>query len=268
MGHPGSLLATDMDGTVIPLEEGEVWEKDIADFRESVDAKPGLRLAYVTGRDLAKALSGIEKYRLPKPDFLVCDVGTSLFHAHGDGFRLDEGYAQRMREARGDLEPREIREHVAFLPGLRLQPEDRQTPFKVSYFLSPGGDHSSILAALLDHLGTFNGRVQAVYSVRAQDRTGLVDLLPAGVAKDFALRYLHGLTGVGSDRLVYAGDSGNDVAAMLAGFKAIVVGNADEGLKEKIRGKAEREGIQDRIYYSERRYAAGVLEGCSHFGIL
>jgi sucrose-6F-phosphate phosphohydrolase len=257
-----------MDGTVIPLEEGASWERDISLFREAVDAKRDLCLAYVTGRDLAKALSGIEEYRLPEPDLLVSDVGTSLFHAYGGGYRLDEGYAQKMHEALGGLQAEEIRARAAPLPGLELQPEDRQTPFKVSYFLPPGRDHSSVLASLRDHLGIFKGRVQVVYSVQAQDGTGLVDLLPAGVAKDFALRYLQGITGVEADRLVYAGDSGNDLAALFAGFKAIVVGNADETLKKQVREKAEEDGILCRIYFSEKHYAGGVLEGCAHFGIL
>jgi hydroxymethylpyrimidine pyrophosphatase-like HAD family hydrolase len=149
-----------------------------------------------------------------------------------------------------------------------LQPENRQTPFKVSYFLPPGCDHSSVLASLRDQLGIFNGRVQVVYSVQVQDGTGLVDLLPAGVAKDFALRYLQGITGVEADRLVYAGDSGNDLAALFAGFKAIVVGNAEETLKKQVREKAEEDGILCRIHFSGKHYAGGVLEGCAHFGIL
>jgi hydroxymethylpyrimidine pyrophosphatase-like HAD family hydrolase len=173
-----------------------------------------------------------------------------------------------MREALGGLQTEEIRARVPSLPGLELQPEDRQTPFKVSYSLPPGCDQSSVLASLRDRLGIFNGRVPVFYSVQAQDRTGLGDLLPAGVAKDFALRFLKGITRVEADRLVYAGDSGNDLTAVFAGFKAIVVGNADEALKKQVREKAEEDGILCRIYFSKKHYAGGVLEGCAHFGIL
>jgi hydroxymethylpyrimidine pyrophosphatase-like HAD family hydrolase len=195
-------------------------------------------------------------------------VGTSLFHAHGSDFRLDEGYAQKMREAMGGLKAGEIQARVAPLPCLELQPEDRQTPFKVSYYLSPDVDHPPLLEALANELEAFRGRVQLVYSIRAGDGTGLVDVLPTGVAKDFALRYLHHATGIKSDRIVYAGDSGNDLGAMLAGFNAILVGNAEEALKDEVRRRAADEGISDRIYFSRESYAGGVLEGCRHFRIL
>lgn len=263
-----SLLASDMDGTVIPMGEGIEWEEDITAFRKAVNTRPHLRLAYVTGRDLDLAVQGIEHHRLPQPRLLVCDVGTSLYHVHGDRYRPDEGYAERMREAVDGLEAREIREGVGCHPGLSLQPDDRQTPFKVSYYLSPKADHSTILTFIESRLEPFRGRVQAVYSVQAPDGVGLVDLLPAGVAKDFALRYLHELTGVGAERTVYAGDSGNDLAAMLTGFNTIVVGNADGALKREVRRRAEREGVLDRVYFSERPFAGGVLEGCRHFELL
>jgi hydroxymethylpyrimidine pyrophosphatase-like HAD family hydrolase len=88
------------------------------------------------------------------------------------------------------------------------------------------------------------------------------------VAKDFAIHYLYDHLGVHVDRLVYAGDSGNDVAAMLTGFKVIVVGNATPGLREELLARGAEKGILDRLYFAEEFYAAGVLEGCRHFGIL
>jgi hydroxymethylpyrimidine pyrophosphatase-like HAD family hydrolase len=97
---------------------------------------------------------------------------------------------------------------------------------------------------------------------------GLLDVLPAEIAKDYAVRYLHDRSGVDEDHLVYAGDSGNDRAAMLTGFRVIVVGNADEELKKDLGIESVAQGIAERIYFAEHPYARGVLEGLRHFGAL
>jgi sucrose-6F-phosphate phosphohydrolase len=268
MGENGALLASDMDGTVIPLEENRRRERELEAFRQAVDRASHLTLAYVTGRDLPLALRGIGQHGLPAPEILVCDVGTSVYHATANGFEKDLGYEGLMKEARGGLDVREIRHELSRLPELHLQPEDRQTESKLSYTLSPGVDHPEILASVQEVLDTLGGRIQAVYSVGAPHGRGLLDLLPVGVAKDYAIRYLHDHTGVHSDDLVYAGDSGNDLAAMLSGFKVVVVGNATPGLKEELTRRGSELGITDRLYFSEAFFAAGVLEGCRHFGIL
>jgi HAD superfamily hydrolase (TIGR01484 family) len=257
-----------MDGTVIPLAPEPRWRADVAEFRGAVEDTPNLCLAYVTGRDFEKATAGILEHELPSPGFLVCDVGTSVFILSDGRYRPDERYAARMREALGGLEAAEIRARLVSLDGFSLQPEDCQTAFKLSYFISPEEDHPKVLETLAARLGPLRHRLQTVYSVRTEDGTGLVDLLPAGVAKDVALHYLHEQTGTDRESMVYAGDSGNDLAAMLAGFNSIVAGNTEESLKEEIRDRSSAEGLEDRIYFSRRPYAGGVLEGCRHFGIL
>lgn len=263
-----ALLASDMDGTVIPLEVNPQRVQEIATFRDSVEAEADLGLAYVTGRDLPLALKGISQHGLPAPGILVCDVGTSVYHATDSGFQKDLEYVRLMEEARGGLDVREVRHEVAHLPGLLLQPENRQTESKLSYHLTPDSDHQQIVASVREVLHRLGGTLQAVYSVGAPRGTGLLDLLPAGVAKDFAIRYLHDHTGVDPESLIYAGDSGNDLAAMLTGFKVIVVGNATPGLKEELTTRGRELGIVERLYFARGFYAAGVMEGCRHFGLL
>jgi len=262
------MLATDMDGTVIPLEINPQREMEISAFRSEVTEAADLTVAYVTGRDLPLALKGILQHRLPTPDTLVCDVGTSVYHHTPSGFAEDPEYVSLMENARGGIDVREAREDLGHLPGLRPQADDRQTASKLSYYLPPEGGHPEIMSAVTEILTGLGGSLQAVYSVGAPHGTGLLDILPAGVAKDFALRYLHDRAGVDQESLVYAGDSGNDVAAMLTGFNAIVVGNATPGLREDLTIQGTAIGVMDRLYFAEEFYAAGVMEGCRHFGIL
>jgi hydroxymethylpyrimidine pyrophosphatase-like HAD family hydrolase len=73
---------------------------------------------------------------------------------------------------------------------------------------------------------------------------------------------------VDEEHLVYAVDSGNDRAAMLTGYRVIVVANADDTLKNALPAESDARGIADRIYFAEHPYARGVLEGLRHFGVL
>lgn len=263
-----TLLASDMDGTVIPLEEGPEREAEVAEFRRAVEEAQDLILAYVTGRGLGLATKGIRQFKLPMPDFLVCDVGTSVYRENSGEFEADGEYARRMREAMGGLDFKDVREYLRPVDHLLLQPEERQTEFKLSYHLPHEEDHAEIVELVRGHLTELGGRVQAVYSVGAPSGRGLLDLLPMGAAKDFAVHYLQEVTGVDDDHLVYAGDSGNDLAVMLAGFKAVVVANAGPDLREGLREMVEDETLAARIHFSTHRYSKGVLDGCRHFGIL
>ena len=54
------LLASDMDGTVIPLDDKPERGEEIAHFANAFRERKDLALAYATGRDLQRVLRGIE----------------------------------------------------------------------------------------------------------------------------------------------------------------------------------------------------------------
>ena len=93
-------------------------------------------------------------------------------------------------------------------------------------------------------------------------------MLPTGIAKDRAVRYLDDASGVQEKNLVYYGDSRNDRAAMLAGYRTIVVDNADYAPKADLACGPAASCIRERIDFAEYPYARGVLEGLRHFGLL
>jgi len=268
MDEKKTLLASDLDGTIIPLEVGPERDAEVAEFRKAVEGAEDLILAYVTGRGLGLARKGMRQFNLPLPDYLVCDVGTSVYHQVSGEFQEDPEYARRMRDALGGLDFGHVREYLRPVDHLLLQPEERQTEFKLSYHLPHEADHAEIVELVRGHLEELGGRVQAVYSVGAPSGRGLLDLLPMGAAKDFAVHYLQEVTGVDDAHLVYAGDSGNDLAVMLAGFKAVVVANAGPDLRDGLKERLEDEALAARIHFSSHRYSKGVLDGCRHFGIL
>jgi hypothetical protein len=95
------LLASDLDGTLIPLERDAQRLREVEELVRALAASEDLRLAYVTGRHLALAQAGIEEIGLPSPDWFVCDVGTSVYRRANGGYEPDQEYRQAMRAALG-----------------------------------------------------------------------------------------------------------------------------------------------------------------------
>ncbi|MDT8342209.1 MAG: HAD-IIB family hydrolase [Longimicrobiales bacterium] len=261
------LLAADLDGTLIPLDDDARTRAGVQRFRALVEAKPRLILAYVTGRDRVLAEAGIRATGLPLPDLLATDVGTELYRLSGDTFRPDPEYADLMRRAMGGVSAERIRALLEAHPGLEAQEAARQRPHKVSFYVDPALGERPLREGVAPLLAEAGADVSLVYSRDPVKGVGLLDVLPRGVAKDAAVRFLHDRTGVAEERLVYAGDSGNDRAAMLAGYRVVVVGNAPEPFKRELRRSARELGCAERLYFAREPYAAGVVEGLVHWGL-
>ncbi|MEM7434250.1 MAG: HAD-IIB family hydrolase [Myxococcota bacterium] len=265
MTIPRYLLMSDLDGTLIPLEETAQRLHEVGEFAGLVQASPGLLLAYVTGRDFALAQTGIREFGLPTPHFMACDVGTSLYRLDGDEFRLDEGYRASMRAALGDHTGPEVRDALSSIGGIEPQEDAKQGEFKVSYYTS--GRPDAVVDRVHGCLDAQGVTANVVASFDSVSQRGLLDILPRGVAKDRAVRYLHEQSAIDDDHMVYAGDSGNDRAAMLTGCRSIVVANADRSFQEALQKEASDRGISDRLYFAGHPYARGVVEGCRYFGV-
>jgi alpha-amylase len=177
----------------------------------------------------------------------------------------DEAYRQAVAKALG-ADGRAAAAALAAHPEVELQPPLHQGEHKASFF-TPWPVAERLVGELRALAAAVGARVGFVVSRDVVTGRGLLDALPEGVAKDRAVERVAGLLGLGSDQVVFAGDSGNDEAALLAGFRSVVVGNAPAPLVERLREEAERRGRLERIYFAREHYAAGVLEGCRHFGI-
>jgi len=260
------LIASDLDGTLIPPEDTEARRDELRAFAREVGGRDDLVLAYVTGRHFAFAVEGIDRWGLPEPDLLVCDVGTTLYRGR-EPDAADAAYREAMREALGGTTADRLRDVLRAEEGVELQEEEKQGEFKASAYLPSGEGGRAIRERVDERMREAGIRARSVASVDPLDGRGLLDLLPAGVSKAFAVRWLHDHAGVREERLVYAGDSGNDRDAMLAGYHVIVVANAPAALEREIRRDATSEQLE-RIYFARARYVAGVMEGLHHWRVL
>lgn len=261
------LLASDLDGTVIPLEDEPEWEEEIAHFGSLVSQQDGLTLAYVTGRHLDLALDGVAQRDLPLPDIMVCDVGTTIYIRNGVRWEVDDAYRRRLGESWRGKSSGGISELLAGVEGLEEQEAEKQGEFKQSYYIPSRSKRENILQKVEEILQQAGLKTNLIFSVDSFTGSGLLDILPGMAAKDKALDYLQELLQIPKEHIVYAGDSGNDLAAFVSGYNAIVVANTAGPVCEETIRLAREKGIESRVFFARHKYTRGVIEGCRHFNI-
>ncbi len=261
------LLASDMDGTVIPLEDEPEWEGEVALFASLVRQHEELTLAYVTGRHLELALDGVAQCDLPIPDIMVCDVGTTVYKREGAQWKVDEEFRRRLAESWHGMSAGDISALLAGIDGLDEQEVEKQGEFKQSYYIPSKSKREDILNEVESVLQKADLETNLIFSVDSLTGVGLLDILPAMAAKDQALKYLQELLHLPKDNIVYAGDSGNDLAAFISGYNAVVVANTAMPVCKEARQRARERGTESRIYFARHKYTKGVIEGCKHFNL-
>ncbi len=263
---PPRILASDLDGTLIPLP-GQADNRVALERLRQVRGVGAIGLVFATGRHFESVLEVMASESLPEPDWIVCDVGTSIYHLDGAGeFQPFQPYALHLQELIGNAGRESVEELLRGVTGITLQPAANQREFKISYLAQ--GDAVDGLAAEINGL---LDRRQLAYTCMASvdpfTGNGLLDVLPQGVSKAYALIWLATHADFDPSEVIYAGDSGNDLAALICGFRAIVVANAGNGLAEKVRQSLAGRALQHRIFTASSTATSGVLEGCRYFGL-
>jgi hydroxymethylpyrimidine pyrophosphatase-like HAD family hydrolase len=109
----------------------------------------------------------------------------------------------------------------------------------------------------------------AAFQTRLTSQTGIrilpcfgkyIDVLPDPVGKGGAVRFLGGELGLSADRIVVAGDSGNDREMFETGFKGILPVNALDELKTIAN--------QPWHFKSPLPAALGILDGLRYFDFI
>lgn len=258
------LLATDLDGTLIPLS-GNQQNKDDLQLLAAELSADGLELAFVTGRHLASVEVALHEFELPSPSCIVCDVGTSIYVPDNDsGYQLSEQYSRKLRSIVQPWTTERLHECLKAVEGLRKQESEKQTEFKLSYYVEVTR-LSSVLQALQVVLKAEDVPFAVVSSVDPFTGDGLVDLLPVGVNKAFAVNELLQIRGLEPHQAAFAGDSGNDLAVFCSGVPSILVANTHADVVEQARECHRRKGWSSRLYVAEQEATSGVLEGIRYY---
>jgi hydroxymethylpyrimidine pyrophosphatase-like HAD family hydrolase len=237
------LLAADIDGTLLGDERGEAL---LGQFVSQYGGQ--LILAYVTGRYGWSVLELVEGGRLPRPHFICSDVGTEITDLQDPSNRMGQAYSAQGSCA-WDLEQIYA---LGLGQGIRRQEfEEGQPRFQAGFYWDASPESLRAFTERLAPLGQLY--IQASYDT-------YIDVLPGSLGKGNAVRFLQDQLGLASERVVVAGDSGNDRQMFETHFRGIIPSNALAELK--------RLADQPWHYHSPYPAARGVLDGLHHFGLI
>jgi len=272
--RPGSsaryLLCSDLDRTLIPNGRQE----------ESPQARPRLRalveraalcMVYVTGRSRKLVEEAIERYQLPWPDAVIGNVGSCIWSTFNRSWLPWPQWEALLRQDWSDAQRASICERLEKEDNLKPQPEDRQSPLKLS-FHSRDDQLERRCHRLRQSLHAAGLAANVIGSIDEVNDIGLIDILPPRASKQSAIEMLMSAWGFQHWNTVCAGDSGNDLPFLTSALQSVLVANAEASVREQALRLAARRGQQANLYLARGGflgmngcYSAGVLEGLAHF---
>lgn len=237
------MIVCDIDNTLIG---------DTESLRRFIDLflthRDHIAFGVATGRQIHSALKVLKEWGVPDPDLLITAVGSEIYY---DNQRGEDDAWKRRTSFRWDRE--KIVEALGSVSGLRLQPKSEQREHKVSYFSDLRTMPSlSQIRSILRKKGV---HVNVIFSHNA-----FLDILPLRASKGLAVRFVADRWGIPIERVLVAGDSGNDAEMLTGENLGIVVGNYSSEL-EALKG-------DQHIYFANQSYAAGILEGIEHYDFM
>lgn len=230
------LLVSDIDYTLTGDEEA------LAELLGLIEESPGVRLAVNSSRPRASVERTLASFPVPfEPAGMITAMGTEVAAGAPLG-----GWQERF--AGWD---RSVVDEIMAGLGAVAHDDEFQTRYKASYAVEGAAKQEAARQAI-----AASGQDCRVVISGASD----MDVLPPGAGKGEATLFLARELGIDvGERLVVAGDSGNDVAMFEVSPRGILVGNAGAELREAVR--------PGRAYQARAPHAAGILEGLRHWGV-
>ena len=261
------FICTDLDRTLLPNGRHPESPEARSIFGRLV-SHPRVCLAYVSGRNLALVEAAIQEYHLPLPNWIVGDVGSTIYQYQAQ-FQDQKWQYHRDWEHQisGDWQGRtadELGKLFADLTVLTLQEPSKQNPFKLSYYMPLSVNYEALKEVLQSRLSQERIAASLIYSV--DEAIALLDILPPRATKLHAIEFLMNIQGFDYGNTVFAGDSGNDLPVLVSAVPAIVVANANP---EVI---AQAQKSNNSLYVAKGgfggmngNYSAGILEGTAYY---
>lgn len=236
------LMITDIDNTLVG-DNSSLYSL----LRLLEENRESLAWGVATGRSLELTLEAMTEYNIPIPDILICSVGTEMYY--GPDLRMDKGWQQHISKR---WKPEAIKECLDQFEFLIFQEAEGQRSHKISYYLE---NKEGRLENIHQMLSQMRLHCQVIYS-----HNQFLDILPYRASKGKAVDYLLYKYGFLSRYVMVAGDSGNDADMLEGKTRGLIVGNHSE----------ELEFLRDspRTFFSDEEYAAGIIDGLHHYGLL
>ena len=266
------LICTDMDRTLIP--NGPQPESPMArQLFASLVSKPEVVLAYVTGRHQKLIQDAISNYRLPLPDFVIGDVGTTIYQVNSPDLwkRQIEWEGHIARDWAGKTHT-DLKNMLNDIHALRLQEASKQNDFKLSFYVPLQANRQALTALIEQRFADINVKASLIWSVDEPAGVGLLDILPASASKFHAIEALMKMHGFTFENTFFSGDSGNDIEVLVSPIAATLVANSQPDVQELATLLAIENGYSNQLYIAKGNfagmngnYSAGILEGIAHY---
>ena len=265
------LICTDLDRTLLPNGKQPESSEARAIFTRLV-SRPEIALAYVSGRHRKLVEDAIRDYDLPLPDWVVGDVGTTIYQVCAGEWRHWSEWEENVAADWRGLTANDLQSLFTGLPSLQLQEESKQNRYKLSYYLPIQTDICALQREMSRRLNLAGITASLIYSVDEASSTGLLDVLPALATKHHAVEFLMQHQGFDYTNTVFAGDSGNDLPVLASPIHSVLVANADIEVAEQAKIQALQQGTMAALYLAQGgflgmngNYSAGILEGVAHY---
>jgi sucrose-phosphate synthase len=237
------LIIADIDNTVTG-DDGAMHR--FFDLIKNADEHIGFGIA--TGRRFEEVVKLIDTHGMPHPEVLITSVGTEIYY--GKNFTLDKSWEKHINFR---WEPDRIREVFRNIEGLFIQPDEEQSHFKISYKIDFSVAPS--VQKLKRILRENKLRVKVIGS-----HNMFLDIIPSQAGSGLSIRHMAYKWGFPLEKILIAGDSGNDEEMLAGNTLGVVVGNYSPEL-EKLR-------TYPRVYFAQAHHAAGILEGIEYYQFL
>jgi len=265
------LICTDLDRTLLP--NGAQPESPGARERfRAVAERPEVELAFVSGRHRALVEAAIAEYQLPEPDYVVGDVGTSIYSVRDGSWSPWPSWDAVLEQDWGSRDGEDLISLLRDIDALTPQESEKQGRFKSSYYAPPAVDVERLRRQLQQRLAQLGLPSRVIWSIDDNARIGLVDVLPAGASKLHAVRFLMQHTQHALANTLFAGDSGNDLEVLCSDINAVLVANASDEVRAEALQLAAQAGTTAALYTARGglrgmngNYSAGILEGLVHY---
>lgn len=236
------FIISDLDGTLVEGNNSD----GLKEFTQWIsDHKGRVVFGIASGRNRYVTEEAFAQYNLPKPDILICSAGSEIFYT--DQFIPDKGWESHINY---HWKRKELKTALEKFPGIYLQEDDAQWPFKLSFYVKDEFDEDA-MANLYKFLDDHKLRARVLLTDNKY-----LDLLPFRASKGSAVRYLSYKWKMPLEHFITAGNSGNDKDMLKGKAKGIVVSNYS----------AEMEDLKkyQSIYFTKNPMGTGVLEGIHH----
>ncbi len=230
-----TLLVSDIDNTLTGCRASAVQLTQFLHNRDDV------AFGVATGRSLTEARRVMRDWDLPEPAFWITSVGTEIYWQKPEGLVADKAFAALHDSA---WDHASVSAALGGIRGLKPQGSVDQRRFKASYTLDDMSQLSTVRAAV----ASSGIPARVVFS-----HGHLLDVLPASAGKSAAVSHVAATLGMSMNRVIVAGDSGNDTDMLTDCPNAIVVGNCEPELRVLCN--------EGGAYQAHGNHAAGVLEG-------